>query len=238
MDFNTGRGSGGPPDRGDGSSGSMFGGENPSNDQPDRPGDDTGSDFTLSDPTGSFVRTTVGVLTRPTGFFRGIARRGDFVSPAAYAIICTLIATIIGGLVGLALSALLSTMAEYEGALAYGVFGFLTDVVVTPFATIITLFILSGIYHVLVILLARPSNAGFEATFRVVCYVSAIAIIGWIPFVNLIAGIYGLYVAYFGIREVHATTNQRAAAIVALPSLAIIFLIILITGADIFIQAT
>lgn len=216
----------------------MFGGEDPPSGQTGRPGGGTGSDFTLSDPVGSFVRTTVGVLTRPTSFFHGIARRGDFVSPAAYAILCTLAATVIGGLVGLALRALFSSISEYEGALAYGIFGFLADVVVTPFVTIIVLFILSGIYHVLVILLARPSNAGFEATFRVVCYVSAIAVIGWIPFVNLVVSIYGLYIAYFGIREVHATTNQRAAAVVALPSLAIIFLIILVTGAAIFMQAT
>lgn len=87
--------------------------------------------------------------------------------------------------------------------------------------------ILSGVYHLLVLALVRPSNAGFEATFRVVCYVSAIQLLTWIPILNIIAGIYGLYVAYFGIREVHATTRQRAAAVVAIPVLVLIVLAIL-----------
>ena len=216
----------------------MFGGDGISGDQSGGQGQGTGPEFNLADPLGSFVSTTVGVLARPRSFFRGIARRGDFVGPAVYAVACVLVATVVGGFFGLALRALSSSISEYEGVFAYGIFGFLSDVIVTPFAAIILLFILAGIYHALVLLLARPSNAGFEATFRVVCYASAISLISWIPIVNLIASIYGLYVAYFGIREVHAATNQRAAAVVALPSLAIVFLILLVAGTAVFIQAT
>lgn len=236
MDFNTGRGSGRPPNNGGGPSRSMFGGEGPRNGPSGGPSGGTGMEFSLSDPVGSFARTTVNVLVRPTDFFRGIARQGDFVSPAVYATACAVIAAVVGGLVGLALRALFSSVSAYEGAVANGVLGFVTDVVLTPFATIIILFALSGIYHLLVVLLARPSRSGFEATFRVVCYVSAIALIGWIPIVNLIVSIYSLYIAYFGIREVHSTTNQRAAAIVALPALTFVFLIILVTGTAILLR--
>ena len=61
--------------------------------------------------------------------------------------------------------------------------------------------------------------------------VSVIQLLTWIPIVNIIAGIYGLYLAYFGIREVHATTNQRAAAVVAIPVLVVILLAILFGAA-------
>src|SRR5215207_6763096 len=108
-----------------------------------------------------------------------------------------------------------------------GVLGFVLAVILSPVYTAVGLLILSGVYHLLDLALVRPSNAGFEASFRVVCYVSAIQLLTWIPILNIIAGIYGLYVAYCGIREVHATTRQRAAAVVAIPVLVLIVLAIL-----------
>ena len=91
------------------------------------------------------------------------------------------------------------------------------------------MFIGAGIWHLLVMLLVRPNNAGFEATFRVAAYLSAIQLITWVAaipilgwIIALITLIYGLYVAYFGTREVHSASNQRAAAVVAIPVLAAI----------------
>ena len=233
MDFNTGRGSGDPSRRPDDSSAPLFGsGEvNPPRSPSGPTPGSSGDEFNLSDPVGSFVRTTVGVLTRPKEFFRGMARRGDFINPAVYALICGFISAVLGGLVGLVFDSVFSGLGGGEVAVGGSIATYLVAVILAPIYTALGLLFTAGVYHLLVLLLVRPSNGGFEATFRVVCYVSAIQLLTWIPIVNIIALIYGLYLAYFGIQEVHATTNQRAAAVVAIPVLVAILLAILFGAA-------
>ncbi len=167
----------------------------------------------------------------PVGFFRGIARRGDFVNPAIFALICALISALLGGIISLALSPLFAGPGDTAGeTLAGGVVGFVLTVILSPIYTAVGLLIGAGIYHLLVLLLVRPGNAGFEATFRVVCYAAAIQLISWIPIVNILAAIYGIVLSVFGIREVHSTTTGRAVAIVLIP-VAVILLVIVLVGA-------
>ena len=231
MDFNTG-GSGGqnPNDP----SRPLFGGEAT---RPARgpvgggPAGGPGSEFNLSDPVSRFVSTVVRVLTQPSNFFRGMARGGDFLSPAIFALICGLLSGVLAGIVGLVFAPLFSGAGGIGEAFAGGVVGLVLGVILAPIYSAVALLLTAGVYHLLVLALVRPANAGFEATFRVVCYTSAIQLLTWIPILNIIAGIYGLYVAYFGIREVHATTQQRAAAVVAIPVLAVIVLAVLFGAA-------
>jgi hypothetical protein len=115
-------------------------------------------------------------------------------------------------------------------ALAGGVVGFVLTVILSPIYTAVGLLIGAGIYHLFVLLLVRPGNAGFEATFRVVCYVAAIQLISWIPIVNIVAAIYGVVLSVFGIREVHATSTGRAVAIVLIP-VAVVLVVIVLVGA-------
>ena len=233
MDFNTG-GSGGqnPNDP----SRPLFGGDSPSpspgGPTGGGPTGGTGGEFTLSDPVGSFVNTIRNVLLNPVSFFRGIARGGDLAGPLVFALICAVINGVLTGILGLLISlASGNGFGAAIGSLLAGVFG-------VPIATAIGLFIGAGICHLLVLLLVRPSNAGFEATFRVVAYSSATQVVSWLSaipiigiLVSLVVGAYGIYLAVVGIREVHATTTGRAALVVLIPA-AIVFLIaILLVGA-------
>ena len=93
---------------------------------------------------------------------------------------------------------------------------------------LVGLMVLASIYHLLVRLIVGASNAGFEGTFRVVCYALAVQVLGWLPLLNILVGLYGLYLCAFGFQEVHRTTYQRAATIAALP------LLLLIVGGILF----
>ncbi len=181
-------------------------------------------EFDYRDPIQSFIRTARDVLVQPAAFFRGIRRQGDFVNPLLFAVICTVISAVLSGVLGFLFSLVIGDQG-IVGALV----ALVTGVILSPIFSVIGLFIGAGIWHLLVMLLVRPSNAGFEATFRVAAYLSAIQLITWVAaipilgwIIALIALIYGLYVAYFGIREVHSASNQRAAAVVAIPVLAAI----------------
>ena len=63
----------------------------------------------------------------------------------------------------------------------------------------------------------RQTNAGFYSTLRVIVYTSATTLLDWIPVVGLLASLYGLYLTFVGIWEMHQTTTGRALAVIALP---------------------
>ncbi len=233
MDFNTG--GRGPDDR------PLYGGEaGGSAGGPARGsvGGGARGEFNLQDPVGSFVATARNVFLNPVGFFRGIARSGDFVNPLVFAVICALISALLGGILTLVLSPLFAGPGETGEAVTGGIVGFLVSLILTPIYVVILLAILSGLYHLLVLLLVKPRSTGFEATFRVVSYVQAIQLVSWIPIVNIIAGIYGIILSIFGIREVHSTTTGKAAAVVLIPIAVLLLLVLLIAvliGAAIFV---
>src|SRR5215210_4436850 len=58
------------------------------------------AEFTYTNPIESFVGTVRDLVTRPVNFFRGIPRRGDFVNPLIFALVCAVISAAIGGFLG------------------------------------------------------------------------------------------------------------------------------------------
>jgi hypothetical protein len=106
--------------------------------------------------------------------------------------------------------------------------GLLPTVISAFVSSMVGLVIITGIYHLFVMLLAGANNTGLEGTFRVVSYSYAVQVLGWVPLLNILVGLYGLYLCAFGFQEVHFTTYQRAATIAALP------LLLLIVGGILF----
>lgn len=204
-----------------------------------------GGEFDYRDPVQSFVRTVRGVLTRPGPFFAGIRRQGDLVNPLVFAVICSLFFAIVGGFLNV-LNSIVSDTAGVGGAIA----GYVGSIIFTPILVALFLFIGAGIYHLLVLLFAGPSNSGYEATFRVVCYGSAILVVSWISslfnlipvigpiiggLLGILIGIYAVVIQVLGIREVHATTTGRAAAVVLLPTVVFFLIALLVVGAALFV---
>jgi hypothetical protein len=232
MDFNTGGSGGRPEDESRPLYGSEAGRQPTGGPPPRGPGSGSVAEFSLQDPVGSFISTARSVLLNPVEFFRGIRRQGDFVNPAIFALICALISALLGGIINVILSPLFAGPGQSAGeAFAGGLVGFIVGLILTPIYTAIGLIIGAGIYHLLVLLFVRPGNAGFEATFRVVCYVGAVQLISWIPLIGwIVAPIYGIVLSIFGIREVHSTTTGKAAAVVLIP-VAVVLLLVLLLGA-------
>src|ERR671915_1991649 len=59
-------------------------------------------DYDLSNPVESFVDTVRRVVLQPVGFFAGLPRRGSLLNPLLFALICTEISAILGGILRLA----------------------------------------------------------------------------------------------------------------------------------------
>ena len=218
MDFNTGsRGNEGPG--GSGTQGAEAYGASAA----------TGREFDYRDPVQSFVEAARGVVTAPVGFFRGLIGHGDLVNPLIFSIICYEIAAILGGLLAL---------VGISGQRGFG--SFLGSLVLAPIGAAIGLFIGAGILHLLVMLIIGSRNAGFAGTFRVSAYSSVTSLVSWIPVIGWIASLYGIYLAIVGVREVHNTTTGKAALVVLIPALVILFLIfvlVVLVGAALFFGA-
>ncbi len=177
MDFNTGRGSGDPSRRPDDSSAPLFGSgetnlsQSPSSPSPGGPG----SEFNLSDPVNSFVRTVREIVLNPVGFFRGLPRHGGFINPLLFAVVCSAIAAVLGGLLSVIL-AVVGLSAQTVGSSIVGLF---TGMLLIPILAAAGSFIGAGIYHLLVLLFVKP-NAGFEATYRVAAYSFVVQLVSWL----------------------------------------------------------
>jgi len=80
------------------------------------------------------------------------------------------------------------------------------------------LIIFAAIQHLFCLLLGAGKN-GFYATFRVVAYAAAPNIVGLIPCLGILAGLYGGFLLIIGLAAVQETTVGRATGAVVLPGL-------------------
>ena len=241
MDFNTGRSSGRPDDE----SRPLFGGETGGRapgDPPRGPVGGPGPEFTLSDPVVSFIRAARSIILDPVGFFRGIRRQGDFINPALFAVICALISTLLSGILTLIFTPLFAPPGDTGEAFAGGVGGFLVGLILTPIYTALALIIGAGILHLLVLLFVRPTNSGFEATFRALSYGWGVTqLVSWVPIIGtIIAAVWAIVLYIFGIREVHSTNTGTAALIVLIPAVVLLLIVLLLDtlGAALFFAGT
>ncbi len=63
-------------------------------------------------------------------------------------------------------------------------------IILAPIIAAIILFVMSGIRHLLVIMIVGRGNAGFEATLRVQAYTFATRLFWWIPILGAIVGFF------------------------------------------------
>jgi hypothetical protein len=188
----------------------------------------SGGDYDLSNPVESFIDTVRRVVLQPVGFFAGLPRSGSLLNPLVFALICTEISVILGGILGL--------VGVREGFVAgYGFqvpenqdFGeFIGSVIFAPIGSAISVFVIAGIAHLLVMLIVGATNSGFGATFRVASYASVTSLVSWIPIIGGLLGLYGIYLAVVGIREMHQTTTGKAVIVVLFPVILILVLALL-----------
>jgi len=67
-------------------------------------------------------------------------------------------------------------------------------------------------------------RAGFEATFRVVAYAAAPTVLAWLPWIGVLAVVYGVYLTVVGLERVHGFDTTRAVLTVGI-GLAVMWLV-------------
>jgi len=168
-------------------------------------------------PVEGFFTTVQQVAFQPREFFARLPRRGDYGGPLLFYLICVVISAFFGGLLQLASVPWRYGPAWQEAAGQGGVGGWLASLIFAPLGGTIAVFLLAGVVHLLVLLVLGGRHEGFEATFRVAAYAGVTNLATWLPVVGPLVGLYGIYLAIVGIRELHGTTTGKAATVVLLP---------------------
>lgn len=174
----------------------------------------------------ALIETTQRVLTAPAAFFRAMPVTGGIGSPLVYALIIGYAGIVISAIYDFVLESVMgSSFARLGGSEAMagvmpymaGALGLGMKLIMGPFLLGVGLFVASGIVHLGLMALGGAAR-GFEATFRVVCYSEAAALLNIVPVCGgLIAPVIMIVLMIIGVSEAHGTTRGRAAAAVLLP---------------------
>ena len=202
----------------------------------------SGGDYDWSNPVQSFVDTVRRVVLQPVGFFAGLPRRGSLLNPLVFALICTEISAILGGILRLAgVGERFVAGYGFQVPENQGIGEFIGSVILAPIGGALGVFIVAGIAQLLVRLVMGAENSGFGATFRVASYTVVISLVSWIPIIGGLLSLYGIYLAVAGIREMHGTTTGKAVLVVLIPMIVVLVLALLgllVAGAVFFSRMT
>ncbi len=190
-----------------------------------------------------FVDVVRRVVLRPVGFFAGLPRGGNLLTPLLFALICIEISAVLGWLlvlIGVGQSPGFNPNPQNLGFPS--VFTPASPVVSVIMALIggaISIFLAALIQQILVRLIVGARNSGYGATFRVASYTQVTSLVNWIPIIGPLLALYGIYLSIVGIREVHGTTTGRAALVVLIPfavAVLVVLVLLIAVGAALFAQ--
>jgi hypothetical protein len=145
------------------------------------------AEFDAKDPIGSFASTWQKVIFEPREFFDALPPAGGLQPPLFFALIC----------------------------LAVGAFGFLIfgGGIVGFFGLVVVgaarLFVGAAIIA-LVAQYLFDGRGDYEASFRVLAYSTAVAVVIGIPIVKYFAALYGAYLVIIGLAKAHGFDTVRA----------------------------
>ncbi len=168
------------------------------------------------------------VLFSPDAFFKNLSPTGGIKEPLAFGLLT--------GSIGAMFSAfwqflmisggMLSVGDLFAGQLSFGLV-FIIIIILVPVATVVAMFISSGVWHLFLFLVKGAGN-GFEATFRVVSYSQAVQLLAIIPFIGgWISMIWQLVIQVIGLKEIHETSYLKVIFAFLIPVVMIVLLIIL-----------
>lgn len=175
----------------------------------------------------AMVDTVKLLVTEPKAAFARVRMDGDYLGAFLFALILGWIMALVAQVWSLLLSPLM-TFGGYGDALGMsaelgllGALGQLGIVLVFyPFALVFGLFISAGIYHLILLLIGGlgQSEAGFEGTFKVVCYGQVATLGHLIPIVGALINLAIVVVlAVIGLEQIHRCTTVQAVAAVLIP---------------------
>ncbi len=145
-----------------------------------------------------FLGTAKAVLLSPRGFFPSMPVEGGLLGPYVFFLLCTMLSFTVS--LGLTLAT--------AGSIS-------PWMLLMMFAALWMPFVSAAILNLIFTKLLQSSGS-YEATFRVICYASAVNLFAWIPalIVILLFQFYEIYLSALGLSVVHRTSLGQALLVV------------------------
>jgi hypothetical protein len=178
------------------------------------------------------------VLEQPIQTFKKAKKNADLMQGLMYVAVAGVIIGILNGLKTAAFGNPLSNLFP-SMPVATGIVAFITSVIATPIANVLSWLFVSAIMYVMARLLEGKGNFKTQSYLYAI-YVAPIgiisAVLGLIPIIggilSIIPAIYGLYLLTMSLKETHGYSTGRAILTWILPAL-VLALIAAIIGAAI-----
>lgn len=185
------------------------------------------ADTTISFFDGLFETIKLALFS-PSEFFENYEFKTSIGNGILFALILSVISAVFSLIYNLIFRSSFTSMLARWGNIpaeqlqmqnAMGMFTGVMGLFLIPIGVLIGLFVMAGIYHLLLMAVNGAKN-GFEATLNVVAYTSAVLVFSIIPFCgSTIAWIYRIVLNIMGLQRVHETTTGKASFAVLLPYL-------------------
>ncbi|MFH1784380.1 MAG: YIP1 family protein [bacterium] len=177
---------------------------------------------------GRWWTTLWAVLKSPKSFFDSMPRGEGLAKPFVFILINMIIAGIGFFLLFMLGSKMQPNMHIPALSGIFMLLGLVVFVIIFGILSV-TFFIQAAVINICAKLLMGTGN--FEDTFDVVAYSSAVNVFNWIPFVNILMGLYGAYILIVGLKKVHNFSTGKVTLALLMPlllgvALAIIFVIL------------
>ncbi|KAA0017425.1 MAG: hypothetical protein FE037_00760 [Thermoplasmata archaeon] len=184
-----------------------------------------------------FGEKVKGFLLSPVETFQKV-KDEDLGPLMKYFVILTLIFSILMAVIMIGLTSAMFSILPVKFPFMAGTAGGLAAVVTfitLLISLLIGLFVGAAIVHIFVYLLG--GRKGYTQTVKAIGYgMTPSLLLGWIPFLNIIVGIWALIVEIIGIRELQEMSTGKAALAVILPGIIIGIIVgiaILLAGPEI-----
>lgn len=168
--------------------------------------------FNVSDPLRSFARTARAVVIDPGKFFTDLRRQEAPNNPLLFGVVCLCISFLFGEVLTL-LNPSLPDRLDFVSFLGWlpgeGAVAVASALVIVPLLALVGVYVFAAIQDVFVAIFVRHGE-GFDATLCAVAYSSVLVPLEEIPVVWYLAALYGIYISWVGLRELHTTTRVRA----------------------------
>ncbi len=174
------------------------------------------------------------IVAEPHAFFARVQDHDGLKEPLIFAIIGSAILSVLQAIIytgfgRMVLADVGPVTAATDAAMQAAI-----GVVVSPIAVPVGLLIGGAVMHGFLFLLGAR---GLKKTVQVMAYTSgAFALLGWVPLVNILFGLYMLYVYVIGFKTLHRLSTARVVIAMLLPILILIGLVIAAAGTFWFSQ--
>lgn len=169
------------------------------------------------DPLGATWQTWRESVFSPDSFFRALPPRGGWLPALGYLVLFSIIGAFFSLIWSLAFSGIAVRAGEGAEAGLSPVAEAFLSFFITPFAAVLGVFLIGGLYHLLLMLM-NAASGGYRGTVRVLCYAAGPVVFGIVPILgNLVATVWWVVLAIVGLRNVHRTETWKAAVAVLVP---------------------